>query len=66
MLADSYYDFGPFRLLPASRLLLREGQPMALTAKVFDLLVVLVENRGVLLERNFLMNMLWPDAIVEE
>ncbi|MGH9769674.1 MAG: winged helix-turn-helix domain-containing tetratricopeptide repeat protein [Blastocatellia bacterium] len=64
--ADSYHDFGPFRLLPAARVLLREGQPVALTAKVFDLLVVLVENRGVLLERNFLMNMLWPDAIVEE
>lgn len=66
MLADSYYDFGPFRLVPAARVLLREGQTVALTAKVFDLLVVLVENRGVLLERNFLMNMLWPDAIVEE
>lgn len=66
MLADTYYDFGPFRLLPAARMLLREGQPVALTSKVFDLLVVLVENRGALLERNFLMNMLWPDAIVEE
>jgi len=44
MLADSYYDFGPFRLLPSSRVLLREGRPVALTAKVFDLLVALVEN----------------------
>ncbi|MGH9937556.1 MAG: winged helix-turn-helix domain-containing tetratricopeptide repeat protein, partial [Blastocatellia bacterium] len=66
MLADSYYDFGPFRLLPAARVLLRAGCPVALTAKVFDLLVALVENRGALVERNFLMNMLWPDAIVEE
>jgi len=66
MLADSYYDFGPFRLLPAARLLLREGRPVALTAKVFDLLVALVENRSALVERNFLMNALWPDAIVEE
>jgi DNA-binding winged helix-turn-helix (wHTH) protein/tetratricopeptide (TPR) repeat protein len=66
MLADSYYDFGPFRLLPSSRVLLREGRPVALTAKVFDLLVALVENRGALVERNILMNMLWPDTIVEE
>jgi len=66
MLADSYYDFGPFRLLPSSRVLLREGLPVALTAKVFDLLVALVENRGALVERNILMNMLWPDTIVEE
>jgi len=48
MLADSYYDFGPFRLLLSSRVLLREGRPVALTAKVFDLLVALVENRGAL------------------
>jgi DNA-binding winged helix-turn-helix (wHTH) protein/tetratricopeptide (TPR) repeat protein len=66
MLTDYHYDFGPFRLYPASRLLLREGEPVRLTAKVFDLLVLLVEQRGGLVERNFLMNMLWPDAIVEE
>jgi DNA-binding winged helix-turn-helix (wHTH) protein/tetratricopeptide (TPR) repeat protein len=66
MLTDYHYEFGPFRLYPASRLLLREGEPVRLTAKVFDLLVLLVEQRGGLVERNFLMNMLWPDAIVEE
>ena len=39
------YQFGPFRLDPAERLLLRDGQPVSLTPKAFDLLVYLVEHQ---------------------
>ena len=39
------FEFGPFRLDPAERLLLREGHAVALTPKAFDLLVYLVEHR---------------------
>jgi serine/threonine-protein kinase len=60
------YEFGPFRLDPAERLLLRDGQPVALTPKAFDLLVYLVERPGHLVERQVLMAALWPDAVVEE
>ena len=60
------YEFGPFRLDPAERLLLRDGQPVALTPKAFDLLVYLVERQGHLVERQVLMKTLWPDAVVEE
>lgn len=63
---DHYYEFGPFRLHPTKRLLLRGDAPVALTAKVFDLLLLLVESSGALLEREELMNALWPRAIVEE
>ena len=63
---DYYYEFGRFRLLPSTRQLLRQGEPVALTAKVFDLLLLLVEHSGELLERDSLMNALWPNAIVEE
>ena len=66
MPVDYYYEFGRFRLLPSERLLQREGEPVALTAKVFDLLLLLVEHSGELLERESLMNALWPNAIVEE
>ena len=59
MLADSHYDFGPFRLIPAARLLLREGRPVALTAKVFDLLVVLAERRGRVQTREALVAEIW-------
>jgi DNA-binding winged helix-turn-helix (wHTH) protein len=60
------YDFGPFRLDPAERLLVRDGQPVSLTPKVFDLLVYLVERHGRLVEKQALLSALWPDAIVEE
>src|SRR5207247_10158619 len=49
------YEFGPFRLDAAERLLARGGQPVALTPKAFDLLVYLVERAGRLVEKRELM-----------
>ncbi|MET0650207.1 MAG: tetratricopeptide repeat protein [Pyrinomonadaceae bacterium] len=63
---ERVYEFGPFRLNPARRVLLREGQPVALTAKVFDTLVIFVERRGRVLAKDELMTALWPDTAVEE
>src|SRR5262245_6081126 len=60
------YEFGPFRLDPAERLLLRDGAAVPLTPKVFDLLHALVERPGHLLEKDELMKVVWPDTIVEE
>ena len=60
------YEFGPFALDVAERRLAREGQPVALKPKVFDLLTVLIENRGRLLEKEQLYQALWPDSVVEE
>lgn len=65
-MADRTYEFGAFRLDPAERLLLRGGQPVALTPKAFDLLVFVVERQGHLVEKQALMAALWPDAVVEE
>jgi DNA-binding winged helix-turn-helix (wHTH) protein/TolB-like protein/Tfp pilus assembly protein PilF len=60
------YCFGSFRLDPDERLLLREGKPISITPKVFDLLLVLVKHQGRLLEKDELMKAVWPDTIVEE
>src|SRR5918993_1223402 len=60
------YEFGPFRLDPAERLLLREGEAVPLEPKVFDTLLLLVRNSGHLLAKDELMNNVWPDAVVEE
>ncbi|HEX8286756.1 MAG TPA: winged helix-turn-helix domain-containing protein [Pyrinomonadaceae bacterium] len=60
------YEFGSFILNPAERLLLREGQPVPLTPKAFDMLLVLIENKGKLLEKDDLMQLLWQDSFVEE
>ena len=60
------YCFGPFRLDPAERLLLRDQVPVRLSPKAFDALTVLVENRGHLLEKEELLKQVWPETFVEE
>ena len=64
--ARHIYEFGPFRFIPEERQLLRDNQPVPLTPKSFDLLVVLVENTGHLLEKGELLKRIWPDSFVEE
>jgi DNA-binding winged helix-turn-helix (wHTH) protein/TolB-like protein/Flp pilus assembly protein TadD len=64
--SDQLYEFGVFRLDPGERLLLREGEPVPLTPKTFDLLLVLVKEAGHLLEKEALMKAVWPDSFVEE
>ena len=60
------YEFGPFRVDADERVLWRENHPVPLTPKVFDLLLVLVENRGHLLDKEDLLQKVWPDSFVEE
>jgi DNA-binding winged helix-turn-helix (wHTH) protein/TolB-like protein len=60
------YDFGRFRLKRAERVLLREGEPVPLTPKVFDILITLVENSGRVVEKDDLMKKVWPSTYVEE
>lgn len=64
--AKHFYEFGPFRLDIGERLLLRDGEEVSLTPKIFDLLLVLVENSGHILEKDALMKAIWPDVVVEE
>jgi DNA-binding winged helix-turn-helix (wHTH) protein/TolB-like protein/Tfp pilus assembly protein PilF len=61
-----FYDFGPFRVDASERLLLRNGAPIPLTPKVFDLLLLLMRNLGNVLSKDEIMSKLWPDTIVEE
>jgi hypothetical protein len=60
------YEFGPFRLEPAERKLLRGKDVVVLTPKAFDTLVLLVRDSGHLLDKEELIRMLWPDTFVEE
>src|SRR5262245_64417486 len=60
------YAFGPFLLDTGERHLLRGGEVVPLTLKAFDLLQLLVENRGHLLAKEELLRRVWPDAAVEE
>src|SRR5262245_21321525 len=63
---NDLYEFGGFRLDARERMLLREGEPVPLTPKAFDILLALVRRPGRLLEKEELFREVWPDVIVEE
>src|SRR5437868_5219213 len=58
--------FGDFSLEIAERRLTRTGQPVSLPPKVFDLLVLLAEHPGRLMDKERLSQDLWPGTFVEE
>jgi TolB-like protein/DNA-binding winged helix-turn-helix (wHTH) protein/Flp pilus assembly protein TadD len=61
------YRFGNFRIDVAKRRLLRaDGEHVPLTPRVFETLLYLVEHSGGVVEREQLMDAVWPDAVVEE
>jgi DNA-binding winged helix-turn-helix (wHTH) protein/TolB-like protein/Tfp pilus assembly protein PilF len=60
------YEFGPFVLDTVQHLLLKDGQPIALTPKTYDTLLFLVQNSGRMISKEELMGALWPDSFVEE
>jgi DNA-binding winged helix-turn-helix (wHTH) protein/TolB-like protein/lipoprotein NlpI len=60
------YEFGSFRLDPAQHVLLRDGQIVALTPKVFETLLVLVEKSGQVVDKDELLQKIWSDTFVEE
>jgi DNA-binding winged helix-turn-helix (wHTH) protein len=64
--AKRVYEFGRFRLDADERLLERDGNPLPLTPKLFDTLLLLVKNGGHLMSKDELMKKLWPDSFVEE
>jgi TolB-like protein/DNA-binding winged helix-turn-helix (wHTH) protein/Tfp pilus assembly protein PilF len=64
--AGQFYIFGSFRLDPRERLLYCSGQPVPLSPKAFELLLLLVTKAGHLIEKEDLMGQLWPDTFVEE
>lgn len=60
------YAFGPFVLDPEARVLRRNGEPIPLAAKTLDTLIVLVKNRGRLVDKDELLSRVWAGSIVEE
>src|SRR5947199_634691 len=60
------YAFGPYVLDLNTRRLLRDEQQLEITAKTFEMLAALVQNRGRVVTKDELLKMLWPDTVVEE
>jgi serine/threonine-protein kinase len=61
------YEFGEFYLDAANHVLSRrDGTPVPLTPRVFDTLAFMVKHHGTVLDKERLMEAVWPDSIVEE
>jgi len=60
------YEFGDYYLLPAERLLYRDGEKIPLKSKVFETLLTLVRHHGELLTKDALMAEIWGNNFVEE
>ena len=65
-LDNPVYYFGEFTLDPLERRLSAAGKAIALTPKVFDTLVLLIERAGHLVSKDELMRALWPRGYVDE
>ena len=62
----STFSFRDFELDPLERRLMRAGESIALTPKVFDTLVFLVERAGRLVSKEELIQGVWPRGFVDE
>jgi DNA-binding winged helix-turn-helix (wHTH) protein/Tfp pilus assembly protein PilF len=60
------YELGDFVLDVGERRLVRSGVAVSLPPKAFDLLVALVRRAGTLVLKRDLLDLVWPDASVEE
>jgi len=60
------YEFGDFHLDAEKRLLWRGDAPVPLTPRVFETLLYMVEHHDTVLDKERLMEAVWPDSIVEE
>ncbi len=60
------YEFGPFRVDAGKEILLRAGEPVPLTPKTFQILLVLVRHSKEVVTKDDLMQTVWPDTFVEE
>ena len=62
----SIYAFGPFRLDPVEKVLRREGQPLPLSPRALEMLLVLVQRSGQVVQKEEMLRLVWPDTFVEE
>lgn len=60
------YEFGRFRLDTQERVLWCDGQLVLLTPKLLETLIVLVERHGHIVDKQELLERVWPDTFVEE
>lgn len=62
----SGYQFGSFQLVPARQQLVESGKPVRLGSRALELLTLLVERAGTVVDKASLIQRAWPDTVVEE
>lgn len=63
---DPAISFGPFRLFAKSRLLEKDGAPLHLGGRALDILIVLAEHAGEVVDKRELIKRVWADVSVDE
>src|SRR6266550_4392384 len=65
-LTSNLYAFGEFCVDPQNRVLRLRHEPIALTPKAFEVLLLLIQRGGQVVSKDELMKAVWPDSFVEE
>jgi DNA-binding winged helix-turn-helix (wHTH) protein/tetratricopeptide (TPR) repeat protein len=60
------YQFDDFLLDPVRRVLLRQGEPVPVTPKALSILLLLIERRGEVVDKEELLRQVWPETFVTE
>jgi len=63
---EESFAFGPFRLIPAQRILFKDRTPLRLGSRALDILIALVEGAGEIIHKDRLIARAWPDTVVDE
>lgn len=63
---NAVFLFGEFRIVSRARQVFRNGQPVELGGRAFDLLIALIEANGEILTKGEIMTRVWPFTLVDE
>src|ERR1700723_2595758 len=66
MAAGDVISFGPYRLIPTARLLLKDEEVVDVGNRALDLLIALVETAGEVVSQRELLARAWPNVVVGE
>lgn len=66
MKTKTFYKFGPYAVDREAKVILHGGEPLRLTRKVVETLLVLAENSGRVVTKEELMSSIWPGRMVDE
>lgn len=63
---DPAFSFGPFRLFPKSRLLEKDGTRVHIGGRALDILILLAERPGEVIDSRELVKRIWAEVHVDE